>query len=89
MSDPDVLLLIDGKVGVEIDHLWRSVRRSGVPCYLHKNIFKNDLTSMQISSLNHMFVNLCKISFSRLDRTEKAMCSVQEVHKMSTLLTSP
>lgn len=30
-SDPDVLLLIDGEVGVEIDHLWRSVRWSGVP----------------------------------------------------------
>lgn len=36
-SHPDVLFVIDGEVGVEINHLWRSVRRSGVPCDLHAN----------------------------------------------------
>lgn len=30
-SDPDVLLLIDGEVGVQVDHLWRPVGRRGVP----------------------------------------------------------
>lgn len=43
-SDPDVLFLIDGEVGVEIDHLWRSVRWSGVPCDLYTNR-KNKLNS--------------------------------------------
>lgn len=33
-SDPDVLFLIDGEVGVEVNHLWCSVRWSGVPCNL-------------------------------------------------------
>lgn len=35
-SDPDVLFLIDGEVGVEVDHLWGSIRRSGVSCDLHR-----------------------------------------------------
>lgn len=35
-SDPDVLFLIDGEVGVEVDHLWGPVRRSGVSCDLHR-----------------------------------------------------
>lgn len=42
-SDPDVLFLIDGEVGIEIDHLWRTVRWSGVPCDLHINRKKNKL----------------------------------------------
>lgn len=35
ISNPDVLFLIDGEVGVEIDHLWCSIGWSGIPCDLH------------------------------------------------------
>ena len=39
-SDPDVLFLIDGEVGVEIDHLRRSVCWCGVPCDLNTDRIK-------------------------------------------------
>lgn len=36
-SDPDVLFLIDGEVGVKVNHLWGSICWSGVSCDLHRS----------------------------------------------------
>lgn len=66
MSDPNVLFLIDGEIGVEINHLWCSVCWCGVPCDLYiKTTDKNRLNSeVNINSIINSISILKMLLFS-------------------------
>lgn len=66
-SDPDVLFLIDGEVGIEIDHLWRTVRWSGVPCDLHINRKKQQVKHTNKGTLWVVAVDITRAKYPAIE----------------------
>lgn len=79
-SYPDVLFLVDGEVGVKIDHLWCSVGWSGVPCNLSIKEQEKKWLSVMSTSLNKHTSDLLLVSLKHSYRTK-------HVHICTQLMT--